>query len=50
MKIKFDTRLNPETIEQIKKQANHEKRSKCAVARNIIEEYYEKRKLQKQSI
>lgn len=38
--IKFDLRLNPETVEQIKKVANKDSRTVSAMARKILEDYF----------
>jgi len=38
--IKFDTRLKPETIEQIKKQDEIQSRSVSGMARKILEDYF----------
>lgn len=40
-RVKYDTRLDPETMDNLKKQAKAEKSNPCAIGRKIIEEYYE---------
>jgi predicted transcriptional regulator len=41
--IKFDVRLNKDTIDKINKYAAEEKRTKCGMARKILEEYFERK-------
>lgn len=38
--IKFDLRLNPETVEQIKQAAYKDSRTVSAMARKILEDYF----------
>lgn len=38
--IKFDLRLNPETVEQIKQAADKDSRTVSAMARKILEDYF----------
>lgn len=39
--IKIDTRVKQETLNRILADAKNQKRSKCAVIRNIIEQHYD---------
>ncbi len=44
-KQRIDTRLNKHTIDKIEEDAKKQKRSKCAIVRNILEEHYESKEL-----